>query len=270
MFGLINYYDSFLSRFNHIEFNPLENITEEILKYHNTNGVFTKQNIKSNYNLIKEYSYNEDDCVNIPPNSQTEYTCCICISIFNNPHKLNCGHTFCKECLYTVENKLCPLCRKPFMHDSVDIKPNKQILDDILSFEFECKKCNKNHNILKCELDKPKFKCNNCNEIVDKDNLLNHSIKECVNKLIECDKCKKYISQENYNYNHQLYCAKNRYTCTTCNEDLCLENKFDHICQKIKCYNCDKFITFQKIDKHQKQCGRVDMKFKRMEWNQRK
>ncbi|KAJ1869920.1 E3 ubiquitin ligase [Coemansia sp. RSA 486] len=41
--------------------------------------------------------------------------CSICIETFSAPHTLNCGHTFCKECLiqWLAVGKMCPTCRAP-------------------------------------------------------------------------------------------------------------------------------------------------------------
>ena len=43
-------------------------------------------------------------------------TCSICQDIFDNPFRITCGHTFCKNCLNQWERKshtnLCPLCRE--------------------------------------------------------------------------------------------------------------------------------------------------------------
>ena len=45
-------------------------------------------------------------------------TCSICQEIFDDPHRITCGHTFCKNCLNQWEkqsrNGLCPLCRKKY------------------------------------------------------------------------------------------------------------------------------------------------------------
>ena len=45
-------------------------------------------------------------------------TCSICQEIFDDPYRITCGHTFCKNCLNQWEkqsrNGLCPLCRKKY------------------------------------------------------------------------------------------------------------------------------------------------------------
>lgn len=46
--------------------------------------------------------------------------CVICREIFNDPHRLQCGHTFCKECIvkWAKMKSGCPICRSYFnVHD---------------------------------------------------------------------------------------------------------------------------------------------------------
>ncbi|KAG2379340.1 hypothetical protein C9374_007479 [Naegleria lovaniensis] len=57
---------------------------------------------------------------------QTELTCCICYNWFVEPTMLQCGHNFCKKCLYDwlAKNQSCPLCRKKMSKGSY---PNRQL-----------------------------------------------------------------------------------------------------------------------------------------------
>ncbi|XP_043919437.1 E3 ubiquitin-protein ligase TRIM62-like [Protopterus annectens] len=44
-------------------------------------------------------------------------SCSVCLGIFRDPAKLQCGHTFCKRCLeklWKANRKDCPECRSPF------------------------------------------------------------------------------------------------------------------------------------------------------------
>nr|CAG4718524.1 unnamed protein product [Naegleria fowleri] len=61
----------------------------------------------------------------------TEFTCCICYNWFVEPTILQCGHNFCKKCLYDwlAKNQSCPLCRKKLSKGSY---PNRQ-LESILN-----------------------------------------------------------------------------------------------------------------------------------------
>lgn len=45
-------------------------------------------------------------------------TCQICLNIFDNPHRVTCGHTFCKKCLdkYRKTSTNCPACRNNYEH----------------------------------------------------------------------------------------------------------------------------------------------------------
>ena len=56
--------------------------------------------------------------------------CSICTEIFNKPLMVNCGHTFCKNCIdkWIEQNKKsskCPLCRSPILLSS----PNQALLE---------------------------------------------------------------------------------------------------------------------------------------------
>lgn len=56
----------------------------------------------------------------------SELTCCICYNLFVEPTVLECGHNFCKRCLYEwlAKNHSCPLCRKKLSKGSY---PNRSI-----------------------------------------------------------------------------------------------------------------------------------------------
>ena len=56
--------------------------------------------------------------------------CSICTEIFQKPLMVNCGHTFCKNCIvkWIERNKKsskCPLCRSPILLSS----PNQALLE---------------------------------------------------------------------------------------------------------------------------------------------
>lgn len=48
-------------------------------------------------------------------------TCAVCLDIFTKPTSINCGHTFCLDCLISIQNQAksvnfpeCPLCKQKF------------------------------------------------------------------------------------------------------------------------------------------------------------
>lgn len=47
-----------------------------------------------------------------------KFSCPICLEVLENPIAIPCGHTFCKDCLYSSENisgsSTCPVCRTSF------------------------------------------------------------------------------------------------------------------------------------------------------------
>jgi Zinc finger, C3HC4 type (RING finger) len=52
--------------------------------------------------------------------------CTICYEIFTNPVTLNCGHTFCRNCLEQCLNTkpACPTCRAPVLVDINHLSEN--------------------------------------------------------------------------------------------------------------------------------------------------
>lgn len=94
-----------------------------------------------------------------------EFTCPVCLSIYDQPQRLNtCNHTwvvwdltcypihvragtqdlfistrFCKLCLARLDYKTCPLCRKDFY--SFNVIDDVQLSETITCIEFKCQKC---------------------------------------------------------------------------------------------------------------------------------
>lgn len=53
-----------------------------------------------------------------PQDTEKLLQCPVCLEIFENPISIPCGHTFCNDCLSSVENhsgsSTCPVCRDDF------------------------------------------------------------------------------------------------------------------------------------------------------------
>jgi hypothetical protein len=62
------------------------------------------------------------------------FNCSICLKIYDNPFTINCGHTFCKNCLKRLSKSICPICRKPFKETNSNISM-KKVIDDIQTFK---------------------------------------------------------------------------------------------------------------------------------------
>lgn len=44
-------------------------------------------------------------------------TCSVCMEVFDNPHRISCGHCFCHRCLdhfISQTSSICPMCRQTF------------------------------------------------------------------------------------------------------------------------------------------------------------
>lgn len=60
--------------------------------------------------------------------------CSICTEVFKTPFRINCGHTFCKECIFRwlEDNKTCPVCRKLFSKKTTRIDSiADQVVNDL-------------------------------------------------------------------------------------------------------------------------------------------
>ncbi|OMJ80336.1 hypothetical protein SteCoe_19434 [Stentor coeruleus] len=60
--------------------------------------------------------------------------CSICAEVFKEPFCINCGHTFCKECIirWLKDKVTCPTCKKPFTKKTMGIDMiASQVVDDL-------------------------------------------------------------------------------------------------------------------------------------------
>ncbi|AYV76260.1 MAG: RING finger protein 166-like protein [Terrestrivirus sp.] len=103
-----------------------------------------------------------------------EYTCSICTCIFNKPQYLQCGHTFCLDCINNIHNSKCPLCISSFSKHL--ITPNKELENMISVLRFKCPTCNKVHRTDNCSI--YNVKCKKCKKEMPKNDFLLHIMKE--------------------------------------------------------------------------------------------
>eukprot|EP00494_Astrolonche_serrata_P028136 UN28401 len=97
--------------------------------------------------------------------------CQICNDVLEDPEFLECGHTFCCHCIPKFQDKLCPLCRKPF----ANTKPNfssKDLLSMVsCTCEYEPNGCpgkiplsKKKDHFMKCDFKSLACNFDGCNE----------------------------------------------------------------------------------------------------------
>jgi hypothetical protein len=96
----------------------------------------------------KSNKYDITDCIN-GSIQLSDYTCCICFYLLNEPMLLQCNHTICYTCLKSINNKLCPLCRKEISNFII----NQSIKNIMNNVHVNCQHCNSVHSITtKCIL----------------------------------------------------------------------------------------------------------------------
>ncbi|KAI8968288.1 hypothetical protein BDF20DRAFT_895425 [Mycotypha africana] len=68
---------------------------------------------------------------------QGELSCTICTHTFEDPHVLNCGHSYCGGCIleWLKANKICPLCRTPVNRRPIHIIALQKMADVIRTEE---------------------------------------------------------------------------------------------------------------------------------------
>lgn len=183
------------------------------------------------------------DLVIIDNSSRCEHLICgIGKGILENPINLNCGHTFCKECIGTWVKikKVCPLCMVEINYD-LDTRATNFILKNIIeNINVKCsfEGCNwtgklfdmESHNKNECSYFNLKCKYEKCNFIGVRENVLRHEA-ECEYQILECVDCKCKIEKKMLDIHNEI----------------CLE-------KNMECGYCKKLV--KKIDslKHQKNC----------------
>lgn len=210
-----------------------------------------------------EHMYYIEDCVNNTElNKDIDYSCSICFRILNNPHKLSCKHSFCYDCIFKIDNDICPLCRKTFhlWYITKDI----ELSTSIDKLKISCTDCKKNHPINKCE--NINYKCNKCGTNVMKKDARKHLL-SC-NIITECIHCKCDVLT-NYIEYHTRSCDKRTVTCNKCN----VTSPFlsVHRCELIKCKICRGMFSPDKHAQHEFKCEqKMSLKNKKQEWKSRK
>ncbi|XP_025076157.1 RING finger protein 166-like [Pomacea canaliculata] len=79
----------------------------------------------------------QEDCVT----DLNKYMCAICMELFCRPVRISCGndHTYCQDCLKSLQSHQCPQCRKPF-HPNQTVPANE--IEIIMRSSFaKCSVC---------------------------------------------------------------------------------------------------------------------------------
>lgn len=213
-----------------------------------------------NYNKV----YYMEECTNIKDlDSEVDYSCSVCFRICDNPYKLSCNHSFCRNCISNINNNLCPLCRKNFLYGT--IKLNDELKKKIDKVEIKCDNCQEKHSIgFNCIT---QVLCKKCNQKIDKSKLIVHLI-DC--KIIK--KCKYCANYFNNTYGddislHEDNCDKNLYKCPTCKMTTPYRDRWNHTCTLIKCETCKGEYSYMEFAIHEMKCQKKSKKKQmKQEW----
>jgi hypothetical protein len=149
-----------------------------------------------------KFVYDVDNCIEGEIKEDSDYSCCICMCLFNNPMLLPCGHTICLKCINSIKTETCPLCRENFQRN--ELVQNESIIKLINELTIKCINCNSIHKLgYNCKLTHF-VSCNKCNS--NKMSLFefaSHYISCCLTK---CMFCKKYVTKSGI-VEHVITCA---------------------------------------------------------------
>ena len=107
--------------------------------------------------------------------SEDDTICGICNCLFDDARDLECGHTFCLNCLKSSNNSKCFSCSTHYLTNadqSIDQLPKNEFISNLIHLINELKSQNQNMMCSRCSTNRGIFFCNQC-------------------KIYFCDTCEK-------------------------------------------------------------------------------
>ncbi len=170
-----------------------------------------------------------------------EYYCTLCKGIYMHPTVDDCGHVYCRDCLfkYMETSSSCPVSNN--MLDRSKITSIKFIANILDKQSVYCKK--------------RKLGCQWIGKLSD---LEPHLKNDCLKNEVKCRNidCKKEILREEEE-SHFLVCEHKRVPCKDCGSEILLVDQTNHskLCPKFKveCYQqCGEFVERGELEFHAK------------------
>ena len=146
----------------------------------------------------------------------SNFLCAICLNVFRNASTLECGHTFCINCIHQSRQERCSLCRAPFH----DIVPDYSKRMEIMGLQVSCK-----HD--------------GCT-ITESLRTIAHHEQCCAYQLMPCKDCKTEYQRQDME-THLKECPNRRVKCEVCHKSYPLSRFDDHTCPEaiVTCTMCD-------------------------------
>jgi len=193
--------------------------------------------------------------------------CSVCNEVFKQPVVTpECGHTYCLQCIIQVCNsksKECPLCRKAFLTEDLNVKelsPNLQLVHVIDTLKVRCRwgmKISENGQWI--------HDPEGCPEITEWQSLFAHDeVCEFVPLACPHKNCSLLVQRRNLEY-HQSICEERFISCELCNVIYAFKSTIEHkkLCPlfKIPCpKGCGQLIANQNRKIHlQKDCPEIEV-----------